>query len=605
MPLEILSTAALTKTKDTDQNIILTGIGVSAGIVIGKAYVWKNTRDRNEVNSQLDATHAVSEISRFDHILQKTIGQLEELIQYAGEQNYSRAEIEILEAHLMLLMDPCFSNAIREIILRQRISAEQAVREQITYYCQLFENSNDLYLRQRAEDFKDIGRRLQANLQERILPELRNLKEPSIVVAYDLAPSDTVGLNRDVVLGFVTVEGSRVSHTAIIARALTLPAVVGIGQLVFDEVINDGDMLIVDGARGVVVVRPDEKTLEEYREKILRETEWFERIKRESDLPAETLDGFHVQLAANIEMMEELPQIRSRYGVGVGLFRTEFLFIRSNKIPTEDEQFAVYRKTVEEIYPRSVIFRTMDLGGDKLAHTIPFDDEMNPFLGVRAIRFCLKQPELFLSQLRAMLRASNYGKVRIMFPMVATVDEVAEAIQYLNVAKKQLDERNIAYNPNLDVGIMIEIPSAVMLAEKLAPMVDFFSCGTNDLVQYSMAVDRLNPNVASLYQPMNPAIIKMIYDLTETAYRYGRWVGICGEAASDPLMLPLLLGSGVQEFSMSPVSLSTIKRLVRRTRMYEVEELVQEAIKCSTADEVAALSQAYLNKIDPVMFGEK
>lgn len=605
MPLDTLSTTASAKNSAVSENLVLTGIGVSAGIIIGKAYVWYHTKEGSDHATQLNAEQVASEIYHFDQTLTKTKKQLGDLLEEAQKDPRTTKDAELIEAHLLLLSDPEFSNAIRELILRQRISSQSAVNEQIKYYCQLFGNCRDLYLRHRADDFKDIGRRLQANLQEKVLPNLRDLTDPCIVVAHDLAPSDTVGLNKNAVLGFVTAEGSRVSHTAILARALTLPAIVGLGQTLLDDTIHNNDTLIIDGARGVVVIRPDEKTIAEYREKIARETEWFERIKRESDLPAETIDGFHVQLAANLEMPEELSEIRSKYGVGVGLFRTEFLFIRSNKIPTEDEQFAVYRKTVEEIYPRSVIFRTMDLGGDKLAHTIPFDAEVNPFLGVRAIRFCLKQPELFLTQLRAMLRASNYGKVRIMFPMVATVDELAEALQYLNHAKKQLDEKGIPYNPNLDVGIMIEIPSAALLADKLAPMVDFFSCGTNDLVQYTMAVDRLNPNVSNLYQPTNPAIIRMLYDLTTTAYKHGRWVGICGEAASDPLLLPLLLGCGIQEFSMTPSLLTTIKRLVRRIRMFEAEHLVQQAIKCATAEEVATLSQAYLNKIDPMMFGGK
>jgi phosphotransferase system enzyme I (PtsI) len=579
------------------------GIGVSAGIVIGTALVWNNAIAATPVSDKkLSAEQVAKEILHFQQALEKSRSQIEALKSRLTAGVANNKDVEVFDSHLMLLADPALCDEISNQILTQRSNAEYAVHQIADQYCHLLEKQENAYLRSRTDDIRDVARRLIANLKEEELPDLTSLDSPRVVVARDLAPSDTAGLDRNKVLGFITAVGSRTSHTAIMARSLAIPAVVGVGKEI--ERIHSGDLVIMDGARGRVVVRPSEEQLAEYRERISQETRWFELVKAESDLPSETIDGFHVQLAANLELPEEIPEIKSTYGVGIGLFRTEFLFIKKGAIPSEQEQFEVYRRTVEEIYPRSVIFRTLDIGGDKFISGFPMAEELNPFLGVRAIRFSLARQEIFMCQLRAILRASAYGKARIMFPMISTVEEVRAARSLLEAAKRQLDAERLPYNANLDVGIMIEVPSAALLADKLAPLVDFFSLGTNDLVQYSMAVDRVNPSLAYLYQPGNPALIRLMWQVANTAHAHGKWVGICGETASDPLMLPLILGCGIQELSMSPVALGRIKRLVRRIRMHEAEALVQQAMKCSTATEVMDLCRVHIRAIDADQIGE-
>ena len=604
MPLDNSSTPALEKSDPSrEQAYCFSGIGVSAGIVIGTALVWNNTIASSPVSEKkLSAEQVAKEVLHFQQALDKSRHQIEALKSRLTAGVSNNKDVEVFDSHLMLLADPALCDEISNQILIQRSNAEYAVHQIADQYCRLLEKQENAYLRSRTDDIRDVARRLIANLKEEELPDLTSLDAPRVVVARDLAPSDTAGLDRNKVLGFITAVGSRTSHTAIMARSLAIPAIVGVGKEM--ERIHSGDLVIMDGARGRVVIRPSAEQLAEYRERINQETRWFELVKAESDLPSETIDGFHVQLAANLELPDEIPEIKATYGVGIGLFRTEFLFIKKGAIPSEEEQFEVYRRTVEEIYPRSVIFRTLDIGGDKFISGFPMAEELNPFLGVRAIRFSLARQEIFMSQLRAILRASAYGKARIMFPMISTVEEVRAARSLLEAAKRQLDAERVPYNANLDVGIMIEVPSAALLADKLAPLVDFFSLGTNDLVQYSMAVDRVNPSLAYLYQPGNPALIRMIWQVTNTAYAHGKWVGICGETASDPLMLPLILGCGIQELSMSPVALGRIKRLVRRIRMHEAEALVQQAMKCSTATEVMDLCRNHIRAIDADQIGE-
>lgn len=578
----------------------ISGIGVSAGIAIGPAIVVGCDTPKI-VEHELPAAQVEDEIRRFHGALEKSRVQLEELrrrvVDALGEQDAG-----IFDAHLMIVDDECIRNEVDALIRERRRNADFLFSQVIRRYVQALQQVEDDYIRDRQADIRDVSARIIRNIQGTEKPDLAHLAEPRVVVAHDLSPSDTASMNKSNVIGFATCIGSRTSHTAIMSRSLGIPATVGACDLL--EHVENGDMIIVDGFRGTVIVRPTPEELAVYQTRLKAQEEWFQRIIAEATLAAETIDGFRVQLAANIELPAEVESIKKTHGVGIGLFRTEYLFIDKHVLPDEEMQFDAYRRVAEEIYPQSVIIRTLDIGGDKFLSHLDMPSELNPFLGVRAIRFCLRRPDIFQTQLRAILRASAHGKVRIMFPMIASVDELQQALGHLQEARRQLDAKGIPYNRHMDVGIMIEVPSAVVIADKLAPLVDFFSVGTNDLIQYSMAADRSNPAIAYLYQPSHPAIIRMLRDVQNAAFRNGIWVSVCGEAASEPLLAPLLLGAGIQELSMSSSSLARMKRLIRSVRMHEAEALVRRAVDCDTAVEVLGLCEDYVRRIAPDVLGE-
>ncbi len=573
----------------------LTGSGASGGIVIGRAVVFG--QDMGSVPEVVLAPDQIDpEVSRFEAALclsEQQLGELRHKVAHViGERDAA-----IFDAHLMLVGDQGLAQEVIAKIRSTGRNAEYAFREVIDHYSQALQAVDDSYIRDRLVDIQDVAARVVRNLQGREIPDLGNLSSPCVIVAHDLAPSQTAVLDRRHVLGFVTCIGSQTSHTAIMARALGIPAVVGASGATAQ--IADGDELIVDGLRGVVIVRPSAEELVEYRERIAAQVEWTKKIEAELDLPAETQDGFRVSLAVNIELPEEVPAIKQRYGVGIGLFRSEYLFVTRETPPDEEEQFRAYRQVAEEIFPQSVIIRTLDIGGDKFISHLPMPSELNPFLGLRAIRFCLSRPDVFMGQLRAILRASAFGKVRILFPMISTLEELQQSLAALKRAQAELDEQGIAYNPHLDVGTMIEVPSAALLADHLAPHVDFFSIGTNDLIQYSLAVDRANPDIAHLYQPTHPAIIRLLRGVVEAAAVHGKWVGMCGEMAGDPVLVPLVLGLGIHELSLAPPALGVVKRLVRRLRMCEAEQLVAEAAACATAADVRRLCVSFVRRAAP------
>ncbi|OGV82144.1 MAG: phosphoenolpyruvate--protein phosphotransferase [Lentisphaerae bacterium RIFOXYA12_64_32] len=573
----------------------LSGSGVSAGIVIGKALLIRRELPP-VVEVELTPAQVPAEIRRFKRALVASEKQLVALRDRVGEIIGAK-EASIFDAHLMLVADQVLGREVIATIESKRRNAEYVFAQVIEHYGKALREVRDDYIRDRLTDVQDVAARVIRNLQGREHVDLSKLDEPAIIVAHDLSPSDTAGMDRHHVLGFITSIGTRTSHTAIMGRSLRIPAVVGVAKAEIQ--IAQGDPLIVDGTRGVVIVHPTEEELRDYRKRIRIQARWFERIQAEANLPTETIDGFRVQLAANIELPEEVETVKQVAGVGIGLFRSEFLFIRQATLPDEEEQLEAYRAVVQEMYPQSVIIRTLDIGGDKFLSHLDTPEELNPFLGMRAIRFCLSRPDIFMSQLRAILRASAFGKVRIMFPMVSTLDELLEALDYLRQAERDLDRKGIHYNRHLDVGTMIEVPAAAVLADKLAPYVDFFSLGTNDLVQYSLAADRANPDIAYLYQPTNPAIIRLIRMTVEAAYSHAKWVGICGEMASEPLLVPLVLGLGINELSMSPVAVGLVKRLIRRIRMYEAEQLVEQAVGCETAGQVRALCEQFIQRVAP------
>ncbi len=573
----------------------LSGIGASRGIVIGSALiVGKTPLSIREI--VLDSADVADEVARFEQALAASMAQLEEL-RLRVATILGDKEARIFDAHLMLVADQVIIEEVVRRIRSEKRNAEYIFDQVIKRYTAALSKVTDSYIRDRLADIRDVADRVVANLHDSPMLGIEGVTSPAVVVAYDLTPSDTVAMQRDNVLGFVTAIGSRTSHSAIMARSMNIPAVVGVTDMLAE--VNSGDEVIVDGLRGRVIVRPEAKTLERYRRRIRSQEEWLRIVESENALPAETLDGFRVQLAANIESPAEVDKIRRSYGVGIGLFRTEYLFINRTELPDEEEQFAAYRQVAEDIYPQSVIFRMLDLGGDKFMSKLQMPVDVNPFLGVRAIRFCLQRPDIFMAQLRAILRATAFGKSRIMFPMVATVEEIEQALDYLEKAKAELDSEGVDYARRLDVGIMVEVPSAAIIADRLAKLVDFFSIGTNDLVQYTLAADRSNPTVAYLYQPSHPSIIRLLRDVVNAAYANGKWVSLCGEMASEPLLVPLVLGLGIHELSMSVHSLGVIKRLVRRMRLHEAEQLVAEAVNCNTAKQVLTLCERFVARTVP------
>ncbi len=584
------------KTKPA-KNITAPGISVSAGIVMGKAlFVGRDLGAPEE--SELSAAEARKEVKRFEKALRQSREQLEGLRQQVAEV-IGEHDARIFDAHLLIMDDDKLTREVKENIIQQKRNAEYIFQKIFERYTQALSKVDDPYIRDRIADIRDVANRIIKNLRGEPADDIRNLDHPRIIVAHDLAPSDTVSMTKEQVLGFVTRIGSRTSHAAIMARALQLPAVVGLGDS-FQQ-IHNGDMLILDALRGTVIIDPDEKTIKRYKQRIKDQEKWFTMLESELALPTETKDGFRVQLAANIELPEEVDEIRSSFGVGIGLFRSEYLFINQPEAPSEEEQFQVYRQLAEKIYPQSVIIRTLDIGGDKFLSS-QFSNEINPFLGMRGIRLSLSNPSAFKVQLRAILRASAFGKVRIMFPMISTLEEVKEALRYLQEARQELDAQGIDYHRYMDIGIMIEVPAAALLADKLAPYVDFFSLGTNDLIQYSLAVDRANPQIAYLYQPTHPSLIQLLENVVHVAYEHGKWVSICGEMASDSTLVPLILGLGIHELSMSSVSLPLVKRLIRRIRMYDAENLVREARQCGTSREVQTLCDQFIQNFVPDMF---
>ena len=458
----------------------------------------------------------------------------------------------------------------------------------------------DDYIRERVGDVKDVASRIILNIHGGDDNWFDNLPGQRIIVAHDLTPSDTASLDRENVLAFATEVGSRTSHTAIMSRSMEIPAVVGI---TLEEIqIENGDIIIVDGYKGLLILNPKPSTLEVYARRETREEEIHDEILRESNLRPETVDRFRIQLAANIEIPEDIKAARKYGAAGIGLFRTEYLYINRTEPPQFEEQFQIYKSMIEKLDGYPLIVRTFDIGGDKLCslteNNSPHVDP-NPFLGCRAIRLHLDYPELLQTQIRAILMASSFGDIKIMFPMITCMDEVGQLKGLVEMGKRELEQESIPFNNEIEIGIMIETPSAAMIADQLAKKVDFFSIGTNDLVQYTLAVDRSNEKVAYLYQPSHPAILALMKRVTDAAYDNGIWVSVCGEMAGDPRYIPLLLGMGIHELSMSSSSIGPVRRLIRRLYMHDSEKLLEEALRASTADDVLDLTEALLYEIAP------
>lgn len=564
------------------QKKTLQGIPVCPGIVIGKAHLVDRNRVKIFYHYLVDEAQVKKELERFQLAIRKTEEQLVNLKNRMPD--HIKQHAFIIDSHLMILHDGMLTEAAEERILTEKINAEWAVKKSLNNIRKMFGEIDDEYIRTRLFDVENVTERILRNLSGEEQESLADITNRVIIVAHELSPCDTTEMNVSKVMGFITDVGGRTSHTAIMAQALEIPAVVGLETAT--QQIEDGDLLILDGTSGEVIINPDDSDIIYFQEKQLRHERYKSTIAKTSHLPAETLDGHRVAVKANIEFLEEVASVKDHGGEGIGLYRTEFLYLRSKGLPSEEELFEDYKEVAQIMSPDPVTIRTLDIGGDKFASDLAVTKEMNPALGLRAIRFCLKEPEIFKQQLRAILRASAHGNIQLMFPMISGVQEILDAKAILQEVTQELDQKGIPYDPHMKVGIMIEIPSAVAMAEVLAQHVDFFSIGTNDLVQYALAIDRVNEYVAYMYQPFHPAILRMIKTVVEAAHGAKIPVALCGEMAGDPLCTLVLLGLGIQEFSMNPRSIPVIKKVIRSLTLKEARRDLENVMKMSTAREV-------------------
>ena len=571
----------------------LQGIAASDGIAIAKVY----TLTEPDLSfSKVSVEDTENEISRLEKALEVSTKEIE-LIKETALKNLGEEEAQVFEAHLMVLSDPELVGQVKDAITSQKVNAEHALKEVSDMFISIFAGMEDNpYMQERAADIRDVSKRILANLLGVKIPSPATIKDEVVVVAGDLTPSDTAQLNRQYVKAFVTDIGGRTSHSAIMARSLEIPAIVGTKEIT--SLAKDGDLIIIDGLSGDVFLNPSEDVVAEYRAKAeafaAQQAEW-EKLK---DADTFTKDGHQVELAANIGTPKDLEGVIHNGAEGVGLYRTEFLYMDSHDMPTEEDQFEAYKAVLEGMNGKPVVVRTMDIGGDKELPYLPLPHEMNPFLGYRAIRISLNEPEMFRTQLRALLRASVYGKLRIMFPMIATLNDFRGAKALLEEEKAKLVAEGVAVSDDIQVGIMIEIPAAAVLAHQFAKEVDFFSIGTNDLIQYTMAADRMNERVSYLYQPYNPSILTLIKHVIDSAHKEGKWAGMCGEMAGDQTAVPLLVGLGLDEFSMSASSVLKTRSLISKLTLEEMKALADKAInECATVQEVEALVEEAVSKL--------
>ena len=565
----------------------LKGIAASQGISFAKAYVFV---EPDLTVKEVKIEDVAAEIKRFEDAIEASKKELT-IIKENALASLGADKAAVFEAHLLILDDPEFMGTVKTDIESKVINAEYAFKETSDMFISMFEAMDNEYMKERAADIRDVSKRILAHLLGVNLPNPSLIDEEVIVIAEDLTPSDTAQLNKKYVKGFATNIGGRTSHSAIMARSLEIPAVVGTSSITED--VKNGDILILDGLDGVVLVNPDEATTAEYKEKHAKfeaqKAEWAKLVTEKSV----TKDGHEVILAANIGTPADLEGVKNNGGEAVGLYRTEFLYMGRDQLPTEDEQFEAYKAVLEGMGDKPVVVRTLDIGGDKELPYLDLPKEMNPFLGFRAIRLCLEEKDLFRTQLRALLRASVYGKLCVMFPMIATVQEFRAAKALFLEEKEKLVAEGVAVSNDIELGIMVEIPSTAVIADIFAKEVDFFSIGTNDLIQYTMAADRMSEKVSYLYQPYNPAILRLVKNVIEASHKEGKWTGMCGEMAGDSLAIPLLLGMGLDEFSMSATSILQARSQIKNLTLDEMKELVEKAVMCATTEEVLALIEEY------------
>jgi len=581
----------MTKKKE----ILLKGIPASPGITTGKAFLFGREQYAIPRRSIKDE-HIQSEIKRFKEALVQTRNEILEIKKHISEE-MGAEHGQIFSAHLLVIDDSMLIEEVVARLKKEKFSIEYIFQDVLRRYVKVFSEMDDEYLKERISDINDVGRRILKNLIGAKEDILSNLKEKVVVVAYDLSPSDTATMHKKNVIAFATDIGGRTSHTAIMAKSLEIPAVVGLEVLT--KKVESGDAIIIDGTHGVIIINPTQKTLNKYEIDKERLAVFEKHLMEMRSLPCITLDGKTIELAANIEVPEDVASVISHGAAGIGLYRTEYFYMNRKDLPSEEEQFKAYSSVARKIRPNSVIIRTLDLGGDKFLSQLDVPQQMNPFLGWRAIRFCLARPDIFKAQLRAILRASAHGKLKIMYPMISGLEELKQANGILEEMKKELKRESVPFDEEMEVGAMIEVPSAALISDILAKEVDFFSIGTNDLIQYSLAVDRVNEKIAYLYEPAHPAVIRLIKSVIENGHNAGIWVGMCGEMAGDIVMTIILLGLGLDEFSMSPIAIPEIKRIIRSVNVRQAKEIAQGAISLTTGKEVEKFAKKKLKEIVP------
>ncbi len=575
----------------------LKGIPAAPGVAMGKA-VFLASEDVPVPRRSITDDQIPYEVLRLEEALIKTRHQILAIQRKLAEE-LGQGHADILNAHLLVLEDQAVREEIINGLRNQRLNVEAIFHDVMVRHLKAFAKTEDEYLRERTADVEDIRRRVLRNLLGKQTDAVTQFEEPVVVVARDLSPSQTAQMHKRHVLAFITEVGGRTSHTAIMAKSLEIPAVVGLATVT--RRIREGDFLIVDGTRGEVIVDPDEPTLKRYTLEQRRQQELNRQLLHLKDLPAETLDHHRVTLSANIELPEEVPSVIAHGAEGIGLFRTEFLYLNRGDFPTEEEQYEAYSAVAKQLHPQPVIIRTMDLGGDKFFSPLQIPTEMNPFMGCRAIRLSLARPDIFRIQLRAILRASVHGNLKMMYPMISGPEELRRANEILHEVEQELGREGVAFNKDMEVGAMIEVPSAAVACDLLVDDVDFFSIGTNDLIQYSLAVDRVNEKIAYLYEPTHPAILRIIKRIIDVAHAAKIWVGMCGEMAGEPALGLLLLGMGLDEFSTSPVQLPIVKQVIRSVEHSFAQTVVEQALTLRTGKEVEAFLLASLKQVAPAL----
>jgi phosphoenolpyruvate-protein phosphotransferase (PTS system enzyme I) len=561
---------------------VLEGIAASSGIAIAKAYRLENPDLTVEKKT---ISNIAEEVARFEAAIAKAKAELE-TIRARTLEELGEDKAAIFSAHLLVLSDPELLNPVKEKIETESVNAEYALRETASMFITMFESMDNEYMKERAADIRDVTTRVLAHLLGVSVSNPSLISEEVIIIAEDLTPSDTAQLNRKYVKGFTTDIGGRTSHSAIMARSMEIPAVVGTKSVTTE--IQNGDVVIVDGLHGKVIVNPSVEVVAEYEKKLAhfeaQKAEWAKLVNERTT----TKDGHHVELAANIGTPDDVKGVLENGAEGIGLYRTEFLYMGRDQLPTEEEQFEAYKTVLERMEGKPVVVRTLDIGGDKELPYLDLPKEMNPFLGFRAIRLCLEMQDMFRTQLRALLRASVYGNLKIMFPMIATLDEFRQAKAILLEEKAKLQAEGVQVSDDIEVGMMVEIPAAAILADQFAKEVDFFSIGTNDLIQYTMAADRMNERISYLYQPYNPAILRLISNVIDAAHKEGKWAGMCGEMAGDAIAIPILLGLGLDEFSMSATSILRARSQMKKLSKEEAARFKETILNMRTAEEVVA-----------------
>lgn len=574
------------------------GIPVSGGVCNGPVYILPKT-DECIPRRAVAEEDIPAELERLEKALIQTRQQIID-VQHQVEEAMGAENASIFDAHLLVLEDQTLLDEVSRYLHENKVNIEFAFNYVADKYAATLARIDDDYLRERASDLRDVTSRVLNNLLGRHQSATAAIREPSIILSYDLSPSVTAQLDRRVVLGFATDIGGRTSHTAIMARSLQIPAVVGLRNL--SATATNGDTVLLDGYNGLFIVNPTDQTLYEYGQLVQKQVYLKEKLKDLVEEPAVTLDGKRIILSANIGQVSDIESVLQSGAEGVGLFRSEFLFLNRSSLPTEEEQFRAYREVAAALKPAPLVIRTLDLGGDKFAANINMPAEMNPFLGWRAIRFCLEEKDIFRTQLRAILRASVEGNIKLMYPMISCLTELEKANELVEQYKAELDAENIPYDRELEIGAMIEIPAAALIATSLATRVDFFSIGTNDLIQYTLAVDRLNEKIAHLYEPAHPAILQLVHLTASAGRANGIWTGVCGEMASDLAMVPLLLGLGVDELSVTPAYVPQVKFLIRRLKLTAARELANWALQCESGNEILERAQEFVRQAAPGLF---